>query len=309
MDCVLKGLPKPSSTLGATKPVAFGVDYGWGNITPAKAKAMRLAFVASYLSNDPSKNFTAGQVAAFHAAGIKTVDVWESTAARATEGFAAGVADARAAKTQAEAIGNTSRPVLFAVDCDCAGSQIVGYFQGARSVLGSRVDAYGGFSQVAFLASQHLVGAENWQTYAWSDGRWLPASVAPLEQYLNGASFDEDRAIRVPYGEFPHTAPKPPAPPVATRTTVTPTTPTKPPTRPHKRPRRVSCWGPRSRPYSLACMAVFRRYVRLVERRDQAERLLTKCTWFADGIGCDQIERRWQASRRQAHRFWGKHFG
>lgn len=309
MNCVLRGLPRPSGNLGAAKPVAFGVDYGWGNITAAKAKSMRLGFVASYLSPDPSKNFTAAEVAAFHAAGIKTVDVWESTATRATGGFAAGVADARVARAQAAALGNHSRPVLFAIDCDCSGSQITGYFRGARSVLGSRVDAYGGYSQVAFLALQRLVGAENWQTYAWSDGRWLPGSVAPLEQYLNGSVFDEDRAIRVPYGEFPWTAPKPPSRPVVTRTTVTPTTPEKPPTGAHKRPRRVLCWGPHSRPYQSACMGVYVQFIHLVKRRNQVYRNFIRCIRFADGIGCSKNESRWQASRREAHRFWGKHFG
>lgn len=309
MNCVLQGLLRPSGNLGASKPVAFGVDYGWGNVTPARAKAMRLGFVASYLSPDVSKNFTLAQVKAFHADGIKTVDVWESTAARATEGFAAGAADARAAKAQAAALGNLSRPVLFAVDCDCAGSQIAGYFRGARSVLGSRVDAYGGYSQLAFLSSQHLVGSENWQTYAWSGGRWLPGSVAPLEQYLNGSVFDEDRAIRVPYGEFPYTAPKPPTRPVVTKTTVTPTTPTNPPTRPHKRPRRVLCWGPHSRPYQSACVGVYLRFARLVNQRDRAYRNFIRCIRFADGIGCSKNESRWQASRREANRFWGKHFG
>ena len=309
MNCVLQGLPRPSTRLGAAKPVAFGVDYGWGNITPARAKAMRLAFVASYLSPDVSKNFTAAEVEAFHAAGIKTVDVWESTATRATGGFAAGVADARAAKAQAAALGNTFRPVLFAVDCDCAGTQITGYFRGARSVLGSRVDAYGGYRQVAFLVSHHLVGSENWQTYAWSGGRWLPASVAPLEQYLNGSTFDDDRAIRVPYGEFPWTAPKAPTRPVVTRTTTPPATSTNPPTGPHKRPRRVLCWGPRSHPYQSACMAVFLRHSYLIDRRDKAHTNFIRCIRFADGIGCSKNESRWYTYRRQAHQFWGKHFG
>ncbi|MGH2870438.1 MAG: hypothetical protein ACRDNK_23075, partial [Solirubrobacteraceae bacterium] len=66
--------------------------------------------------------------------------------------------------------------------------------------------------QVLYLHEHGVVGSENWQTYAWSGGAWLPKSIAPLEQYLNGALYDNDRALASDYGQWPYTAPKPPDP-------------------------------------------------------------------------------------------------
>lgn len=211
MNCVLSTLPPPASGLGAA-PGVQGVDFGWGSVSPADAKAAGARFAASYLSTDQSKNWTPALVDAYHQAGLATVAVWETYATRAEAGYAAGVADARQARAQAAAIGDTARPILFAVDCDCAGAQILPYFRGAHSVLGARTDAYGGRTQLLYLSQHGVVGHENWQTYAWSGGAWLPASIAPLEQYLNGPVYDRDRAIGNPFAQWP--LPKPPAPPV-----------------------------------------------------------------------------------------------
>lgn len=279
MNCVLAGLPAPPSYSISPQEV-LGVDYGWGNITPAQATALHLAFVASYLSNDPSKNFTAATVSAFHAKDVKTVDVWESTANRATEGLTAGEQDARAARAQAAALGNTTRPILFAVDCDCTDLSILPYFQGVHAVLGARADAYGGYSQVLFLHSQHLVGNENWQTYAWSEGHWLPGTVAPLEQYLNGTTYDWDRAIATPYGQFPWSAPKPP---VRTATSPTVTVPPAPPPTSH-----AICWGKRATPGSRLCSTVRSRYRWLTGRQRVWRHRFFRCIRYASQLGCSR---------------------
>ncbi|MGH3610623.1 MAG: glycoside hydrolase domain-containing protein, partial [Pseudonocardiaceae bacterium] len=152
MNCVLQGQAPPvaSRTLGASRSI-YGVDFGWGGVSAAAAKAAGARFGASYLSTDASKNWTAALVNSYHAAGLKTVAVWESTATRAEDGRAAGVADAQQARSQAAAVGNTTRPILFAVDCDCAGASILPYFEGVHSVLGGRDDAYGGRDQVLYL--------------------------------------------------------------------------------------------------------------------------------------------------------------
>lgn len=212
MNCVLQGLPAPPPRYGVKPGEQWGLDFGWSGVSAAFAKSQGATFGASYLSADSSKNWTAALVNSYHAAGLKTVAVWESTATRAEEGYAAGVADAKAARAQAAALGNKTRPIDFAVDCDCAGQSILGYFQGVHSVLGARGNAYGGYGQIAYLHAHGVVGNTNWQTYAWSGGRWLPASIAPLEQYLNGAVFDHDKAIAADYGQWPYTAPKPPNP-------------------------------------------------------------------------------------------------
>lgn len=212
MNCVLKSVPKPSKVYGVSPSQRLGVDFGWSGVSATAAKGLGARFGASYLSPDLSKNWTRALVNAYHAAGLKTVAVWESTASRAEEGAAAGRADALAAKAQAAALGNRTRPIDFAVDCDCAGPTILGYFQGVHSALGARGNAYGGYDQIAYLHAHGVVGNTNWQTYAWSGGAWLPASIAPLEQYLNGSSYDHDRAIAADYGQWPYVAPKPPNP-------------------------------------------------------------------------------------------------
>lgn len=211
MQCALAQLPPPKLALpNKSGPSLYGVDFAWGG--PRSCAAMRAIgahFAWSYWSYDTSgKNWTAGLVNAFHACGIATVGGWETSANRATQGFGAGVSDAREAARQARADGNTDGAITFAVDCDCSGPSILAYFQGVHSVLGARDDAYGGYFQVLYLFQHGVVGHLNFQTYAWSGGRWLPASIAPLEQYLNGNSFDNDRAIAANYGQFP-----PPAPP------------------------------------------------------------------------------------------------
>jgi hypothetical protein len=206
MQCALTA---PPLSLPHATPSAYGVDFGWSGISAARAKALGARFGASYFSADASKNWTRATVNAYHAAGLATVGVWESTATRSTQGAIAGAEDARAAKSQAAAVGNTTRPIDFAIDCDCSASQILGYFRGAHSVLGSRTNAYGGYSQVWAVYHAGYVGHENWQTYAWSGGGWLSKSIAPLEQYLNGSSFDNDRALAPAYGQWPYTAPKP----------------------------------------------------------------------------------------------------
>jgi hypothetical protein len=292
MGCVLGGLPAAPLTYGISPAVRLGVDFGWGSVTPAQAKELHVAFIASYLSDDPSKDLTAATVQAFHAEGVETVNVWESTATRSTEGRAAGITDALTAAAQARALGNTTRPILFAIDCDCTDAQILAYFQGVHSVLGARTDAYGGYAQVAYLHSVGLVGSENWQTYAWSEGHWLPGTVAPLEQYLNGTSYDWDRAIAVPYGEFPWTATKPKPRPVVTHTTTTPA----PPPVPHPR-RGTVCWGTGATPASSSCRQIIARHTWLVDRRIFWGREFGRCIRYADGIGCARAER-WYVLRR-----------
>lgn len=212
MNCVLAKLPPPPKTYRLAPGEQYGVDFGWSAVSAARAKTMGARFGASYFSADASKNWTRALVDSYHAAGLKTVGVWETSATRAQDGRAAGIADAHAAAAQAAAVGNATRPILFAVDCDCAGASILGYFQGVHHVLGARADAYGGRAQVLYLYQHHLVGHENWQTYAWSGGAWLPGSIAPLEQYLNGSSYDNDRAVATPYGQWPWQAPKPKPP-------------------------------------------------------------------------------------------------
>lgn len=208
MNCVT---PKTSHIVSPRVAViANGIDFAWSCPSPSGRN-----FGASYLSLDASKNWTRGCVNAWHAAGAKTVAVWESSSTRAQDGFAAGQTDARAAAAQASALGEPSnRPIFFAVDFDTSGfsgpvsfpiptiTTIYSYFRGVDSVLGvNRTGGYGGITTIGGLFNQRLIGY-GWQAYAWSHGQW--DSRAQLRQVLNSSSVDYDQAVDVDYGQWPY---------------------------------------------------------------------------------------------------------
>lgn len=83
----------------------LSADYAWARPAPAAIRAAGYAAVWRYLSLDPSKNLTAAEAAALHAAGLGIGLVWETAAQRGLGGAAAGAVDGNAAATQARAIG------------------------------------------------------------------------------------------------------------------------------------------------------------------------------------------------------------
>lgn len=186
-----------------------GIDYAFGRPSIAALKAAGVRFVCRYLSHSPSKNLTHVEANELSAAGIWIVVVWETTAKRALDGYAAGALDAMDAQVMAQGCGKPEdRPIYFAVDWDAQPGQqaaINGYLDGAASVLGrDRVGIYGGYEPVSrALAGGHAAWA--WQTYAWSGGRW--AVDAQLQQYsndhtLDGVGCDYDRAEKSDFGQW-----------------------------------------------------------------------------------------------------------
>lgn len=108
-------------------------------------------------------------------AGVRVGFVFESTAARATEGFQAGVADANAVRAHLEFLGVSPAPlVFFAVDADVTFAQVKPYFQGVSSVM--TADAYGDYQVIHGLLANDLV-TEGWQTPAWSRGVIEPNAI------------------------------------------------------------------------------------------------------------------------------------
>jgi hypothetical protein len=199
MQCVLAHQPPPK--LRSLAPgEKYGIDFGWSAVSASGAKSIGAKFAESYLSLDASKDWHPDLLRAYQAAGIKTFGVWETSAARAsTQGGgsdgtqAAGAADARQALARARAVGLPSNEVIeFAIDCDCTPTSTFGYFRGVKSVIPKALEgAYGGYDQLLALHNAGLTGP-SWHTYAWSGGRRLPCSWAPIYQYLNGSAFDND---------------------------------------------------------------------------------------------------------------------
>ncbi len=163
---------------------------------------MRVLFAASYLSTDRSKNWTLAMINAYHALGLGTVCVWETSAKRALAGYAAGRNDAMAALRQEQALGLPPQlPVYFAVDFDETARQagaVASYFRGVNSVLGvNRTGGYGGYWTISRLFNAGLIRF-GWQTSAWSRGLWDPR--AQLQQYAYHNAYDWDRAMTSEYG-------------------------------------------------------------------------------------------------------------
>jgi len=167
-------------------------------------------FVVRYLSpnttNNPRKQLTAAEVAAYRAADLAICVVWETGTSRARAGRAAGQADATSAAAVAHSLGfPAGQPIYFAIDEDTTGAAVDAYFRGAADRIGvARVGAYGGIKPISYLFDHHLI-TFGWQTFAWSSGRWDPRAQA--QQYRNdvtvaGVTVDLDRAMTSNYGQW-----------------------------------------------------------------------------------------------------------
>lgn len=187
-----------------------GIDESWGYADPAEARRAGVQVVSGYLSNDPSKNWNAGKVKAYHAAGIAVLLNWEAQAGAPLNGAGQGRADATEAVRQARALfaavgsrpGN--RPVIyFSCDRDINSGQfpvIDAYYLAAAGVChaaGFGVGCYGEADLVHHLAVAGITDAE-WQTLAWSGGRVDPAAdfyQSSINNTVGGASVDFDEVI------------------------------------------------------------------------------------------------------------------
>lgn len=184
---------------------AIVIDVAWAQPTVAQIKATGATGVLRYFSTDASKNLTAAHVKAYSAAGLAIGTVYESTAARATAGFAAGVADAQSAEAQRKTVGlPDGHRHFFAVDEDVPWASVLAYFQGAVSVLGmGRCGAYGSYAVVegAYAYGIRLL----WQTVAWSAGK--VSAHAVLYQSggtVLGGGADTNKIMAADWGQTPN---------------------------------------------------------------------------------------------------------
>lgn len=182
----------------------LGIDVAWARPSVAQIKAIGARFVCRYFSTDSDKNLTAAEVTAYAAAGLGTVTVWETTKGRATDGYAAGQADARAAEAQRKAVGLPATHVHhFAVDEDTNWSSVAPYLAGAASVIGqARTGVYGSYRVVegAYAAGYRYL----WQTAAWSHNQWSAhATIRQTGGTTLGGDADWDTAMTADYGQHP----------------------------------------------------------------------------------------------------------
>jgi hypothetical protein len=198
-----------------------GVDYSFSHPNVAALKAAGIEFACRYLSNDPSKDITPAELAALHGAGISVVLNWETTADAALRGYQGGLADAKAARAKASALGaSVLLPIYYSVDFPDTDTQIpvaLDYLHGAADAEGhhSLVGVYGGLATIK--AAGNAGFSYLWQTYAWSGEPtvWDPRALIRQvrnDQSIGGASVDLDEAMTGSYGQWYFgTLPTPPS--------------------------------------------------------------------------------------------------
>lgn len=186
-----------------------GIDFSSARPGGAAIRAAGKTFVIRYLYPDGQggKGLDGSEVADYRAHGLLIGTVFETSAARALAGFAAGAADAHTAAAQLAALGMAGTPVYFAVDFAATTAQnatIASYLDGAASVLGvDHIGLYAGFGPIDALVGVHC--KYGWQTYAWSGGR--VSAKAHVYQYrngqtLNGGAVDFCRNLQADFGAF-----------------------------------------------------------------------------------------------------------
>lgn len=200
-----------------------GVDYSWARPGGKTLKDAGKHFAVRYLYPDGQggKGLDASELADLQGNGVEVPVVYESYAARAKEGRAAGNADAKTAQAALLAVGLPANlPIYFAVDYDAPESDqgvIDEYLRGAAEVIGAdRVGVYGGY-WIVKRCFENKTAAWLWQTYAWSGGNVHPENH--LYQYRNGQNLngavDFTRALKDNYGQpskFGGVTPPAPAP-------------------------------------------------------------------------------------------------
>ena len=187
---------------------ARGIDYAWKHPNPQAIKDAGFDFVVRYYSRDPSKNLTRAEADALAAVGLWIVGNWEHGAQDALGGNAAGIANARLARSLADACGQPrNRPIYESDDWDVTPAQeatITDYLRGWDSEIGvAQVGEYAGFYPLRVQRDAGVTSWE-WQPRAWSGGQWEPR--VNIRQtgtaMVGGVLVDTNEAWSPDYGQW-----------------------------------------------------------------------------------------------------------
>ncbi|GAA1951547.1 glycoside hydrolase domain-containing protein [Amycolatopsis minnesotensis] len=144
-----------------------GLDYSAGRIPGRAIRSAGHSFAIRYAGTPGrTKNIKAAEYADLVASGVTVWLVYENGINDAMGGFRGGVAAARAARADADAIGYPNGPIFFCADRHLAPGEVgtaLTYLDGAASVLGREsVGAYG-FSEFINPARDGGRAAFFWQ--------------------------------------------------------------------------------------------------------------------------------------------------
>ncbi|MFD0676946.1 MULTISPECIES: DUF1906 domain-containing protein [unclassified Paenibacillus] len=169
--------------------------------TAAAFRADGYEFVCRYLVPSGAKRLTSNEVTIISQEGLQIVSVFETTAARALGGRAAGLADGATALVVAAQIGQPEgSTIYFAVDFDVTSAQmstVIEYVRAASEATPAyNTGVYGSYAVVEAVSSARAC-SRFWQTYAWSGGK--QSSVKNIYQYqnditVNGIAVDLDES-------------------------------------------------------------------------------------------------------------------
>jgi hypothetical protein len=214
-----------------------GFDYAGGRPNAAAIKAAGGTFVCRYLSDGgpglPGKQLQPAEAQDLINGGIGIVSNWETTATRMKGGYAAGQADAAAARDWVVHCGGPADGVIyFSADWDTTeGDQVAvnEYLRACCDVLGGpqHVGIYGGFWSVSRALNAGRCNFA-WQAEAWSgNNRDARANIFQRNGLgyatVGGVQADINEAHTPNFGQWgavtapppPPPAPAPPADPFA----------------------------------------------------------------------------------------------
>jgi hypothetical protein len=183
------------------------------------AVAGGIAGVIRYVSQEPAKNLTAGEAAAYHGAGLTVNAVYEDGTTDYEGGATAGEQHGAVAKALLDAIGYPAdRGLIVAVDTDIPSAAYplgLAYVRATATASGRVAGVYGPDAFVRYCMASGVKYGMN--AAGWRDGAPNAAQIqqgAPAVS-IGGTECDPDTATAADYGQWPYTPPDPPPPPPA----------------------------------------------------------------------------------------------
>ena len=205
--------------------VGRSLDFSWSRPDPQAVVDAGYHGIIGYVGKDKTgKLLQKDWFDRYVAAGLSITLVWELGAQHAVAGYNAGVADAKAAAAQADALGYSRGSCIYFVLEDptkIATSQwdaVVAYAQGLNDAnIPFEIGGYGSKKFLNHVKSLNLI-ARLWYVGPWGDN-WDGADLVqtyrtdmpeiagtPRNQY------DEDWSPTTQWGQHPHAQPTPPMP-------------------------------------------------------------------------------------------------